>query len=96
MIEATHLSKHFKVSQPGRGVSGKVKNLFAPQYELIKAVGDVSFHVERGQILGYLGPNGAGKSITIKLLTGVLFPTNGSIKVKGIIPYPAERWIRVR
>ena len=87
MIKVDNLSKYFKVSQPGKGISDKVKNLFIPQYKVIKAVDDISFHIKKGEIIGYLGPNGAGKSTTIKLLTGVLFPTAGSIKVNGITPY---------
>jgi ABC-2 type transport system ATP-binding protein len=86
MISVTHLAKHFDVAQPGRGVAGKLKRLFAPQYALIKAVDDVSFEIEEGEIVGYLGPNGAGKSTTIKLLTGVLYPTAGSIQVDGLVP----------
>ena len=83
MINVSHLSKHFHVAQPGRGLSGKVKRLFAPQYKTIRAVDDVSFPIGEGEIVGYLGPNGAGKSTTIKLLTGVLYPTTGSLQVTG-------------
>jgi ABC-2 type transport system ATP-binding protein len=87
MIHVSHLSKHFKVAQPGRGLSGKVKRLFAPQYKTIRAVDDVSFQIDEGEIVGYLGPNGAGKSTTIKLLTGVLYPTAGSLRVNGLVPH---------
>jgi hypothetical protein len=61
MITVSHLSKHFCVAQPGRGLGGKVKRLFAPQYKTIRAVDDVSFQIGEGEIVGYLGPNGAGK-----------------------------------
>lgn len=87
MIQATHLSKYFKVSQPGKGLSGKIKHLFAPQHKVIKAVDDVSFEIAAGEIVGYLGPNGAGKSTTIKLLTGVLYPTAGTVEVNGLVPH---------
>jgi ABC-2 type transport system ATP-binding protein len=87
MIEVTDLSKHFKVAQPRKGLSGKFKSLFFPQSKIIKAVDDISYAIQPGEIVGYLGPNGAGKSTTIKLLTGVLVPTSGSVKVNGITPY---------
>jgi ABC-2 type transport system ATP-binding protein len=87
MIQAIHLSKHFRVTQPGKGLSGKIKRLFAPQHKVIKAVDDVSLEIAPGEIIGYLGPNGAGKSTTIKLLTGVLYPTAGMVKVNGIVPH---------
>jgi ABC-2 type transport system ATP-binding protein len=64
-----------------------VRRLFAPQYKTIRAVDDVSFQIGEGEIVGYLGPNGAGKSTTIKLLTGVLYPTAGSLRVNGLVPY---------
>jgi len=87
MIRITHLSKHFKIAQPGEGLAGKVRRWFAPHYKTIKAVDDVSFEIQQGDIVGYLGPNGAGKSTTIKLLTGVLYPTAGSVEVNGLIPH---------
>lgn len=91
MIDAMHLSKHFKVAQPGRGLSGKLRGLFFPQYRTIKAVDDISYSIHRGEIVGYLGPNGAGKSTTIKLLTGVLMPTSGLVKVNGVTPQRNRR-----
>jgi ABC-2 type transport system ATP-binding protein len=87
MIDVSHLSKHFRVALPGRGVGGKLKRLFAPQYRTIRAVDDVTFQIGEGEIVGYLGPNGAGKSTTIKLLTGVLYPTAGSVRVNGFVPH---------
>ena len=90
MIKITHLSKHFRVAQPGRGIAGKLKRLVAPQHKVIRAVDDISLEIEQGEIVGYLGPNGAGKSTTIKLLTGVLYPTSGTITVNGIEPSQAR------
>lgn len=87
MIEVTHLSKHFKIAQPGEGFGGQIKALFAPTYKTIQAVDDISYTIQPGEIVGYLGPNGAGKSTTIKLLTGVLTPSSGSVKVHGITPH---------
>jgi ABC-2 type transport system ATP-binding protein len=87
MIQASHLSKYFRVSQPGKGLGDKVKRLFSPQRRVIKAVDDASFEIAKGEIVGYLGPNGAGKSTTIKLLTGVLVPTSGAVRVNGLSPH---------
>ena len=87
MIEVSHLSKHFKIAQPGEGFGGQLKALFAPTYKTIQAVNNISYTIQPGEIVGYLGPNGAGKSTTIKLLTGVLTPSSGSVKVHGITPH---------
>jgi ABC-2 type transport system ATP-binding protein len=91
MIEVTHLTKHFKVALSGQGFGGKLKSFFAPDYKIVKAVDNISYTVRAGEIIGYLGPNGAGKSTTIKLLTGVLVPTSGSVTVNGITPYHDRR-----
>jgi ABC-2 type transport system ATP-binding protein len=87
MIKTTHLSKYYNVAQPGQGVEEKLKRLFAPEYKQIKAVDDVCLEIQQGEMIGYIGPNGAGKSTTIKLLTGVLLPSQGSVEVNGLIPY---------
>jgi ABC-2 type transport system ATP-binding protein len=87
MIKVNQLTKHFKVAQPGRGLKEKITHFVMPEYKTIRAVDGVSFEIQRGEILGYLGPNGAGKSTTIKMLTGVLYPTSGSVDVNGLVPY---------
>ena len=76
MIEVEHLSKQFVVRR-GR---------FRRERVIVDAVKDISFSVERGELLGYLGPNGAGKSTTIKMLTGILVPSNGRVSVAGLDP----------
>jgi ABC-2 type transport system ATP-binding protein len=76
MIEVEHLSKQFVVRR-GR---------FRRERHVVEAVRDISFHVERGELLGYLGPNGAGKSTTIKMLTGILVPSGGRVSVGGLDP----------
>jgi ABC-2 type transport system ATP-binding protein len=76
MIEVEHLSKQFVVRR-GR---------FRRERHVVEAVRDISFHVERGELLGYLGPNGAGKSTTIKMLTGILVPSSGRVSVAGLDP----------
>lgn len=85
-IEVKDLSKTFKVKQKQKGFKGSLKSIFKPKYKDKKAVNKIKFTVEKGEILAFIGPNGAGKSTTIKMLTGILFPTNGEVSVMGINP----------
>ncbi|TCL58625.1 ABC-2 type transport system ATP-binding protein [Hydrogenispora ethanolica] len=86
VVTVSGLTKRFqtKVKQPG--LSGSVRSLLRPEYQTIDAVRGISFTVERGEILGFIGPNGAGKSTTIKMLTGILRPTAGQLRVLGLNP----------
>ena len=86
MIQVEHLEKHFKKTIKQPGFIGSVKSLFHSQKEIVKAVDDISFHVDKGEILGFIGPNGAGKSTVIKMLTGILTPTGGSCVINGQNP----------
>ena len=61
--------------------------MFLPRYENRQAVKDVSFSIERGEMVGFIGPNGAGKSTTVKMLSGILYPDSGEIRVNGLVPY---------
>ena len=83
MIEVNNLEKSYKINKNGKGVGGAFKSLFAPEYEIKQAVDHINFHVSEGEKVAFIGPNGAGKSTTIKMLTGVLTPSGGSIKVNG-------------
>ena len=85
-IEVKDLSKTFKTKIKEKGLKGSFKSLFKSKYKDKKAVNNISFSVERGEVLAFIGPNGAGKSTTIKMLTGILYPTNGEISVMGINP----------
>ena len=87
IIQVNHLKKHFKLVQSKDGRFAAIRNLFKREYRLVKAVDDISFSVEPGELVGYLGPNGAGKSTTIKMLTGLLVPTSGEVMVNGRIPW---------
>jgi ABC-2 type transport system ATP-binding protein len=87
IVEFKNVSKHYKVLNRREGIAGGIRDLFSRDYKTVKAVDDVSFSVEAGEIVGYLGPNGAGKSTTIKMMTGVLMPTSGDITVAGRVPY---------
>lgn len=90
-IKVENVSKTFKVSKRAGGVPGMVANLFAPKFEKKQAVRDVSFSIEQGEMVGFIGPNGAGKSTTIKMLSGILYPDSGEIKVNGFVPYKQRK-----
>ncbi|HSL87091.1 MAG TPA: ATP-binding cassette domain-containing protein, partial [Bacteroidales bacterium] len=87
MIEVKNLTKEFKMARKYPGFSGAVKSFFSKEFTINKAVDDVSFNIDEGEVVGYIGANGAGKSTTIKMMTGILTPTSGEVLVNGIIPY---------
>lgn len=87
MIDVVNVTKEFKKVVKDPGLKGSVKSLFHRQYEVISAVDGISFHVPKGEILGFIGANGAGKSTTIKMMTGILTPTAGTIEINNQIPY---------
>ena len=91
LIEVNHISKSFKVNKRKSGVTGMFANLFVPKYEVKQAVKDISFSIEKGEMVGFIGPNGAGKSTTIKMLSGILYPDHGEIRVDGRIPYKQRK-----
>lgn len=86
MIEVTHISKDFVAPKKYPGLGGAVKGLFSNEKIVKTAVDDISFTIEKGEIVGYIGSNGAGKSTTIKMMTGILTPTKGFCRVAGIDP----------
>lgn len=86
IIEVKGLSKNFKVKIKEKGLKGSVKSIFKPKYKIVKAVRNISFEVEKGEIIAFIGPNGAGKSTTIKMMTSILYPDKGTIKVMGYDP----------
>src|SRR5271157_3573330 len=90
-IRVHQLSKHFRSFRRREGVVGAIQNLFVRDYHTITAVDRVSFSIDRGEMVGYIGPNGAGKSTTIKMLTGILVPTSGEIRVNGFVPSRQRR-----
>lgn len=85
-IVVDKLSKTFRVKSKEKGLKGSIKSIFHPSYRSIKAVDDISFRVEAGEILAFIGPNGAGKSTTIKMLTGILYPDSGNASVMKLNP----------
>ncbi len=86
MIEVNHISKDFVSPKKYPGLKGAVKGLFSSEKIVKRAVEDISFSIEKGEIVGYIGSNGAGKSTTIKMMTGILNPTKGECLVNGIDP----------
>lgn len=86
VIKVKNLSKTFRVKIKEKGLKGSFKSIFSNKYKIIEAVKDISFEVEKGEIIAFIGPNGAGKSTTIKMLTGILYSDSGSIEVLDINP----------
>ena len=87
IITVENISKQFKTPKKFPGFIGAIKSLFTREYTIKNAVQNISFDIEEGEIVGYLGANGAGKSTTIKMMTGILTPTEGKITINGIVPY---------
>jgi len=86
-ITAERLSKTFRVKVRDPGLGGALRALVRPRYRDVRAVRDVTFRIEPGEIVGFLGPNGAGKTTTLKMLTGLLHPTSGRVEVAGFVPW---------
>ncbi len=80
------VSKEFKTKVKNPGLKGAFKSMLRPVYKTVKAVDNLSFEIKKGEIVGFIGPNGAGKSTTIKMLSGILFPTSGRMSVLGFNP----------
>ncbi|MCI6190959.1 MAG: ATP-binding cassette domain-containing protein [Clostridium sp.] len=91
MIKVENITKEFKSNKKYPGFKGAIKSFFSTEYIIKKAVDDISFSIEDGEIVGYIGANGAGKSTTIKMMTGILTPTSGKITVDGLVPYEKRK-----
>lgn len=85
IIEVKNLTKEYKYKVKDKK-KGFIYNLFNEKENKVNAVNDISFNIEEGETIAFIGPNGAGKSTTIKMLTGILYPTKGSIKICGLTP----------
>lgn len=83
VIRAEHLVRTYKVLNGGKGFWSR---LFSHDYREVRAVDDISFGIQKGEIVGFIGPNGAGKSTAIKMMTGILVPTDGHVTVLGKEP----------
>ena len=86
-VEAEKLTKEFRVFQRREGLRGAVQDLFRREYKALRAVDEISFTIEPGEMVGYIGPNGAGKSTSVKMLSGILTPTSGRVVANGLMPY---------
>ena len=86
-IEVQGLTRKFRTTQKQPGFKGALKALLHRRTEEITAVKEVSFAIEEGELVGFLGPNGAGKTTTLKMLAGLLYPTDGSARVLGYVPW---------
>ncbi|HLZ63073.1 MAG TPA: ATP-binding cassette domain-containing protein [Ktedonosporobacter sp.] len=89
-IRVNHLSKTYRVPVRDAGLLASVKSIWSRAYCDVKAIEDISFSIEEGDMVGFLGPNGAGKTTTLKVLAGLLYPTAGEVRVAGFIPWKRE------
>jgi ABC-2 type transport system ATP-binding protein len=90
-IEVKQINKTFKVPLKANGKFGTLKTFFSRKYKYIDAIKDISFSIDKGEIVGYIGPNGAGKSTTIKILSGILVPDNGKVLIDKKVPWKDRR-----
>jgi ABC-2 type transport system ATP-binding protein len=96
IIEVEGLAKEFQLKQKAPGLRGSLQAVWRPQMTTITAVQSVSFCLEEGEMLAFIGPNGAGKSTTIKMLTGILYPSGGHASVLGLNPWQQRRQLAYR
>jgi ABC-2 type transport system ATP-binding protein len=90
-IELHQVNKVFRVTRKQRGLGGALRGLLRPERREVHAVRNVSFSIDAGELVGFIGPNGAGKSTTIKMLSGILYPTTGRVSVNGLSPQSDRR-----
>jgi ABC-2 type transport system ATP-binding protein len=91
VVQVDELTKIFRVPEREAGLRASLRSLVARQWREVRAVDHVSFSIDAGEVVGFLGPNGAGKTTTLKMLAGLLYPTNGDGRVLGHIPSKRER-----
>jgi ABC-2 type transport system ATP-binding protein len=90
MIDVAALSKSYRVHKRAPGIAAALRSVFRRRYETVKAVEELSFRIAEGERVGFLGPNGAGKTTTLKVLSGLLHPTSGSVRVGGHVPHTRD------
>jgi len=87
IIAVKELSKNYRVPVRSEGLMSSLKSLVHPSYSQVKAVEDLNFEIGVGEMVGLIGPNGAGKTTTLKMLSGLLYPTAGEVRVAGYVPW---------
>ena len=90
MIQVTGLKKHYRVHKRPPGLGQAIRSLFHREYTTVKAVDGIDFFIAAGESVGFLGPNGAGKTTTLKVLSGLLYPSEGEVRVGGHVPQKRE------
>lgn len=90
IIEVDHISKHYRVFRKKEGVKGAIAGLWKREYKTVEAVNDISFSIEPGEFVAFLGPNGAGKTTTLKMLSGLIYPSQGTARVLGYTPWERQ------
>lgn len=96
LIEVKDLIKDYRINVRKKGLLGSLQSILIPEYKLKRAVNKIGFSIERGDMVGFIGPNGAGKSTTVKMLTGILSPTSGSISICGMTPGKERKKIAMK
>lgn len=91
IIEVHRLSKRYPVAVKQPGFKGTLKHFLRRRYRMVEAVKQISFTIEPGEVVGFLGPNGAGKTTTLKMLTGLIHPSEGQVQVADCVPFRRER-----
>lgn len=89
-IEVSHLCRTYQVAQKKPGLLASIKGLWSKSTRTIEAVKDISFTIEPGEMVAFLGPNGAGKTTTLKMLAGLVYPTSGTARVLGFLPWERQ------
>ena len=87
MIELKNITKTYRIRKRSAGLKNAFRTFFKKDYEVVKALDDISFKINEGEMVGYIGPNGAGKSTTIKIMAGILTPDSGQANISGLIPW---------
>lgn len=96
IIKVNNLKKYYSIHQKEPGLWASIKSLFHRKYTNIKAVDGISFEIKEGELIGFIGPNGAGKTTTLKVLSGLLYPTSGKVRVLDLEPFKREKQFQTR